>query len=478
MKRSILFIASMLAIGGSFSVNAAHQAYLAQRPSWLPAVQRFVKHVAAKRHWGVIIARAHGKVLYQYRPNASFVPASTQKLLTAVAAVQTLGKDFRFRTTVWQSGVVEKGVLHGDLSMRFMGDPSLTHADLQQLLRHAIQRAGIRQIQGHINLDISWQNGPAYAPGWMWDELSYGYAAPMSAMVIDENKFHLALLPNAQSKRPRLQTNLPGKVATFHNQVRLTARRVKQCPLVVYSSANNDYHLSGCVPRLRSGYRSSLAIRQPSRYARALLRATLKQLKVTVQHGIRVHARTVSARRVAVHVSAPLSVLVRHCLKDSDNMIANALSFAVAAKRLGSPVSWQRAEKAMQAVLQPIVRHDISQWHWVDAAGLSRYNMLTPAMLDHTLRYIDAHPALRTVILPALPVWGRDGTLAGRLQHMDLRNQIHAKTGTMTGVSALAGWLRDQNHTYRITLLMNGSPEKAKANHRLEATLLTRIMRG
>ncbi|MCD8475930.1 MAG: D-alanyl-D-alanine carboxypeptidase/D-alanyl-D-alanine-endopeptidase, partial [Shewanella fodinae] len=113
------------------------------------------------------------------------LPASTQKLLTAVTAWQVLGEDFRFHTRLFTTGHIKNGVINGDIYLQFSGDPRLTRAQLAQMATK-LAATGVQKIAGKVvlvgNNDSQWQ-----APGWVWDDLGICYAAPVSAFVIDQN---------------------------------------------------------------------------------------------------------------------------------------------------------------------------------------------------------------------------------------------------------------------------------------------------
>ncbi|WP_304985633.1 D-alanyl-D-alanine carboxypeptidase/D-alanyl-D-alanine endopeptidase [Coxiella-like endosymbiont] len=135
-----------------------------------------------------------GRVLFNKRAEyLLYTPASTQKLFTAVAALYYLGDDYQFVTALLTSGTVKGNILQGDLILKFSGDPELTTEDLNQLIEK-LQELGIRRINGRFLIDNADYNDVPYPPGWMWDDLSYGYTAPVNAIIIDRNKLLLYIL--------------------------------------------------------------------------------------------------------------------------------------------------------------------------------------------------------------------------------------------------------------------------------------------
>lgn len=113
------------------------------------------------------------------------LPASTQKLLVAAAALKGLGSDYRFTTSLYRRGKVTQGVLHGDLLFAFDGDPTLSRTQLASLLEQAKQ-SGINKVQGDVLL-LGQPQRLSRASGWAWDDLGICYSAPVSSYIIDGN---------------------------------------------------------------------------------------------------------------------------------------------------------------------------------------------------------------------------------------------------------------------------------------------------
>ena len=420
---------------------------------------------------GMIVRDAKtNQVIYSRQSQHLFSPASTQKLFTAVAALSYLGADFRYPTTLLTHGTIKDHTLLGDLTIQFSGDPEFTVEDLNSLIAQ-LKKQGIQHIAGHVYIDHSAYGGVPYPPGWMWDDLSYSYAAPLDAIIIDQNKFVLRLVPaKTQQRSPQITALLPDAVVEISNQVITTSKYNKKCPLTIYSDLHNHYQLAGCLSRHWGSQFRSLAIRNPVPYAIALIRKALANNHITYQQ-IAIHTLSPGATLLATHQSPPLSELLQEMLKNSDNLTADSLLKKIGQKYYKEPGTWQNGLSALKKILQP-TGIDFKHCLINDGAGLSRYNLVTPKQFSQLLYYAYQHPPIRDTLMKALPIGGHDGTLIARMHNAAHGQRVHAKTGTMTGVSALAGYLRTQHHdTLIFTIMINGFIGKARPANHLEDRL-------
>lgn len=469
---------SCLAVGIIGSTLPALAAIRPYSPQTIHGVSRDINQVMgqvdAQYPWAAMVMDATtGQLIYARRADEWMTPASTDKVLTAIAAVKELGANYRFKTQLLTHGAIQEGVLHGSVTLRFSGDPVFTHTDMQHLLAK-LKQAGIHRITGSVRLDQQARSPIPYGPGWMWDDLSYGYSAPMGAMIIDENSFLLTVGSSSSriNGRPVLKAQLPNGVVTFHNHAHVSRKRHHDCPLLVYSTVDGHYNFSGCVPKTRQARYEKLAIRNPNQYATVLVRESLKDLHIPFNGHVKIRRTQAHSRLLAVHASPPLSHLVRDMLKESDNMIANALLEAVGAHYYHEQGSWDNGARAEKALLSPMLGFSASDWRIVDGSGASRYDLLSPHVLVTLLQAVYAEPHVASVILPALPSAGKDGTLAGRMRASGVRGKVHAKTGTMTGVSALTGFVhRPDKHVWVFAVMTNGLVHKASMAHVWEDAL-------
>jgi len=398
---------------------------------------------------GVEIKRLdNGHIIYQNNAHQFYTPASLVKLFTATAALQFLGPDFTFDTRLFSNSVPSPtGVLTGDVLLRFSADPTLTTDDLTALITH-LKALNFNTIKGNFYIDDTAFNSETYGPGWMWDELNLCYAAPVTSIIVDKNCLHATIKPSDNIGLPAsltLDQPAKGLVSLFNNTLTEKAGR-SDCALHLKSSTLNSYSLSGCLPQKTAPKVLNIAIKNPRAYTKLLIKQLLKAQHIDLQGPIKFQKLAPGYQQLAVHHSQPLKQLLTEMLKHSDNLIAGALHKTLGAKYFHKPGGWENGTQAIEKILAPKTQIAFQKTRLKDGAGLSRYNLITPHKIDQLLDYLYHTPALNSVLLPALPIAGVDGTLEHRMQHKKAFGRVRAKTGTMTGVSTLAGYTHSQNH--------------------------------
>lgn len=460
----------LLAISGWASGKPVHHSY--HPKSLRQGLQHILNSAHPDANIGIIVRDAKtDKVIFSRHSYHLYTPASTQKLFTAVAALRYLGPHFRFKTALLTRGKIKNHILNGNLIVKFGGDPELTSKDVRKLIT-ALKKRGVHRIKGHVYIDNTAYGHVPYPPGWMWDDLSYSYAAPLNAIIINHNKFVLRLIPSKKIHHPpKIIPMLPDGVIYLNNEVTTTSKYSKKCPLTIYSDLHNHYRLAGCLNKSWGKQYRSLAIRNPLPYAMALIRKALQDNHITYKHYIRARKTPRHTIVLAKHSSPPLSQLLKEMLKTSDNLTADSLLKKMGQRYYKRRGTWETGLNALKKILKPT---GINFKHCLinDGAGLSRYNLITPRQFSKLLYYAYHHPIIRKTLLMALPIGGKDGTLISRMHHAAKGQRVHAKTGTMSGVSALAGYIRTQHHgTLTFTIMINGFVGKATPSNYFEDRL-------
>ncbi|WP_344266191.1 D-alanyl-D-alanine carboxypeptidase/D-alanyl-D-alanine endopeptidase [Actinomadura napierensis] len=338
----------------------------------------------------VVVDAKTGRALFEQRADQPATPASTTKLATTVAALATVGPSHRITTQVVRG-------TGGGIVLVGGGDPTLTalparadaghppYASLLDLAKQtatALKASGVTRVR--VDYDASAYQGPRTAAGWKPNYLPEGELAPVTALTVDEGR----VSPADPSKRSRVAD--PPSVA------------------------------AGIFARLLT--RDGVA-------AKAGRKATAQQ----------------GAARLGAVQSPPLSALIEHLLTESDNDVAEAVARQVALK-LGRPATFA---DAAQAVRQTLAKLGVTQGVSVnDGSGLSPRNRITPLALARIIALAadPAHPQLRSVIT-GLPIAGFSGTLKPPRYTVAASQGgagvVRAKTGTLAGVSTLAGLTYD-----------------------------------
>lgn len=411
-----------------------------------------LKELPKTSHYSAMIydVAKHQTVL-SHQADVMMPPASTSKLLTAIAAILKLGSAFHYDTRLAITGTLKRHTLFGNVWLTFSGDPSLQLDDLLRIFQ-SLRRHGIHRIQGKVLLAGKPLAQQSYGPGWMWDELSACYAAPVSVFTVNENCAQFQFKQRAKHQhRFHLLPKIPGGVQVV-NQVKWRKQCQQNSPVRLSYRGHDAYLWRGCSRQKK--WHDSLAVRNTRRWSAAAVRLALKKSHISVSKGVQVTHRTpkqlVWQQSFA---SQPLSSLIRKVLKVSDNLYSSRIFLSLAGPiKLGG--RWQQAAKALHQIILDWSGESVMM---VDGSGLSRLNQLSSQQLVNVLLKVYKTPKLFDVIAPALAILGVDGTLKHRVVKMAKDVQIIGKTGGMTGVDTIAGYvITHKKVRYIYALMMYG----------------------
>ncbi len=449
-------------------------------PSWANAIslpekqhiQRSVNQlIVGKRasQIGVLVQSLDtGEVIYERSPYRAMAPASTQKLLTAIAALTYLGPNFSFNTALLtDASSIRNGVMEGNLSVKFSGDPSLTATDVNNLFQQ-LAAQGVRRIQGSVFVDNGDYSKEPYGAGWVQKDFMYHYAAPVNAIIINENSFNLRLKPSQLHQRAVVSSNLPPHAASFQNNLITTTSR-GSCPINIQGDQHNHYSVSGCIVQKWGIQSTLLAVKDPSSYAKSLISLALQENNIRLDGSIRLHYDKDARRLLVSHESAPLKILIIRMLKKSDNLFANTLLKKLGQLYFNTTGTWSNGAQALKDILTRATHVDFKNSVILDGAGLSPYNLVSPYQLSAALTYAYHNPKIASYLLPALPLAGVDGTLKYRMHSFSPRLPVRGKTGTLQSVSSLAGYITTaRKHHLSFVIMVNGYKGKCYPYTRLQ----------
>nr|WP_073580331.1 serine-type D-Ala-D-Ala carboxypeptidase [Vibrio quintilis] len=370
------------------------------------------------------------------RSDTFYPPASTMKLLTALAAKLELGDQFRFRTNLLQS--------QDDLILQFSGDPQLMTADLKHLL-HQLKKKGIHTIQGNLWLDNSLFAGYERAIGWPWDILGVCYSAPSSVITLDKNCVpgSIYTLPNGKT-RVYIPEQYPIHISTQARTVSQQEKRQQLCDLELHADQENHYLLSGCIKERAKPLPLKFALQNTDLYTKRTVYKILSQLNIRLLGEVRLGKPPfphTSIQKIAHHDSKPLSELIKVMLRKSDNLIANNLTKMLGHQFFLQPGSFANGTEAIKQILLSKAQLDLQNAQLVDGSGLSRNNRLTANQMASVLRYIWQHDK-ELHLISSLPVAGKNGTLKYRrsMQMSSIKGHLAAKSGSIYGSYNMAGY--------------------------------------
>jgi D-alanyl-D-alanine carboxypeptidase/D-alanyl-D-alanine-endopeptidase (penicillin-binding protein 4) len=397
-----------------------------------------------------------GEVLYQRDPGRLMMPASNMKIVTLAAAARVLGWDYRFKTTLETTAPIEGGILKGDLFVRGSGDPTINSRDgragaLVTEWVTALHAAGIQQIDGRIIGDDQRFDDEGIGPGWAWDYLQYGYAAPVGALQFNEDLATLTIAPAAQPGVPAVVSLTPGSGLTLLTRVSTGAS--DSTTEVNYRRRLDDpvLEVTGAIAAGSQPTERTVAVVNPTMFFAQALKDSL------IEHGVPVTGQAVDLDDVAAALvtntadrrvlassdSPPLRAIATVLMKVSQNLYAETLLKAIGAARGGLGTF----EGGLAAVRAELTAMGVPEdgYILVDGSGLSRYNYLAPSTITLILEKMYQDERHHDPFLATLPIAGKDGTISTRLRHTRAEGNALAKTGSISNARSLSGYLRTRD---------------------------------
>jgi serine-type D-Ala-D-Ala carboxypeptidase/endopeptidase (penicillin-binding protein 4) len=405
----------------------------------------------ARASWGVVIQSLdNDQVLYRRNAERLFLPASNLKLLTAAAALVRLGPDFRWTTTVLGRGPRRGDTLAGDLSVVGRGDPTFSadamgdSSDVLRSLRpfaDSLKARGIRVVRGRVVGDASLFTDPPLGRGWAWDDLDADYSAPVGALQFNESVAWIMAAPGGAPGQSVALTLQPPAAGLRLFSTATTAPADSTASRLHWSRApfSDSVSVSGSLPAGHAPVRLPVSVPDPERYFTAALTEALADSGIAVL-GDTAAADSAPPDTLFVWHSPPLSAVLPLFLKPSQNQIGETLLRTLGAEA-GGAGSVDSGRAVIRAVLTGFgVPPDA--YVLEDGSGLSRYDFVAPEALAQVLGALYRRPDF-PALYAALPIAGVDGTLATRLVGTAAAGNVHAKTGSLTGVRSLSGYVRD-----------------------------------
>lgn len=435
----------------------------------------------ARAFWGVeVVSLDSGKTLYSKNADKLFIPASNTKLFTTAATMGLIGPDYRFKTTIETTGVIDKyGRLSGDLIIVGRGDPNLSGRTLPYNLRterkmppiqvleqlaDQIAARGVKVIDGDIVADDSFFAFERYGGGWAVEDTISEWGAPVSALTINDNLMFVSILPAANPGEKAFVSIQP-----FPEYYRVDNRVMTNPPGTgprrIYISrepGSDRLTIYGNIPLDDLGASDALAIEDPADFASKLMYSLLSKRGITIYGRTRTkHTEVASLSTLTVtsiagggasreltpqvppplllatYESQPVAQDLRVINKVSQNLHAELMLRLLGREKGSSGTIDGGLEVVRSFLLQAGIRPD--EYALYDGSGLSRQNLASPQAIVKLLTYVSKQPWADAYI-DTLPVAGVDGSLAYRFKDPSAMGRVKAKTGTLGHVNSLAGF--------------------------------------
>ena len=446
MKRLTLFsalVASVFFIAGCSSVVR-----LVRGPSSLERFQDNLDALLSDSIFSAtkcgieIISLGNGETLYERDADMLLRPASNMKLLTTSAALSLLGKQFSLNTRLYADTLITDSVEHGNIYIKGYGDPDFNSAQLQELLS-TIRTRGIKRIEGNIIGDAGYFDNRNWGVGWMWDDEPFGFAAYNSPLSINRNCVEVTVNPGVMpGDSARVAIDPPTRYVSVENHATTAMDTIPGSIEISRKFAEklNVITVNGAIPRNATPQKDLITVLNPELYFLTLAQEELGRQHIEFSGKLLLDSVRHNAVLLAQHVQ-PIDSMMTYLNKVSDNLSAENTLKILGAEQYGVPGTTQHGIWAVNRFLNN-VGVDTSKFLMVDGSGVSHYNLLTPNIYIKLLRGMYSRKDVFDLFYSTLPNAGVDGSLETRMKNTPAQNNLHAKTGTISGVSSLAGYVR------------------------------------
>jgi D-alanyl-D-alanine carboxypeptidase/D-alanyl-D-alanine-endopeptidase (penicillin-binding protein 4) len=412
----------------------------------------------------LVADRASGRDLVAANPDAALVPASTQKVLTAVAALSAFGPAHRFVTEVRASRPIGVDGAVGDLFLSG-GDPALTSEQWWRLAAD-LRALGLREVRGDLVLDDGLFDEQRWHPSWS-PVTARAYHAPVSPLAANFGAFRVRIAPGEAPGAPvAAAIDPPVPYLVLVNEARTGKARSKSTLAVEREPqpGSERIRVSGVLPVGTPPDDIWRSVADPLGYAAAVLRFQLEANGIRVAGGVRRGAAAPGASLLLAFEGMPLHDITSLFLKYSNNFIAECLlkwlALGPAPAAGAPPATWAAGAEALRGRLAAL-GVPLGASRIVDGSGLSRANRVSARVLVEALRRGEAAFDAGPELLAGLPIAGLDGTLERRAA--GARGRVRAKTGSLDGVTSLAGFARSARGRELVFALIVNEPRHGDA---------------
>ncbi len=455
---------------GDVSSNLAPTQAVAGKTAGQAIIEALENPILAKAKVGMVAVDLNrGRTIFAYRPNALLNPASVVKLFTGAAALHYLKPEYRFESTVWMKKEdFSGGVLNGDLYVRGGGDPTLVTERLWLWVTE-LHHLGLREVKGDLIIDESFFDQERVGPGFDMENTDFAYMAPVGAMSVNFNAVGVHFRPGDKAGSPAVVSVEPDTPYVALD-AKVTTRKGTGQYLMVGSKAGDQgrrqiLRARGWIGANQQPKVIWRKVDHPPLYAGFTMRDMLLRRGIKVGGGVRVGRVPEGAELFHTFVSRRLSEVLDDLNKYSNNLVAEMILKSLGAVVFKEPGSWANGVEAIQRFLKEEVGIAPDQYLLRNGSGLNDTNRFSAALVVRLLDYIYRTREIAYELIPSLGVSGATGTVRKRLTGEAVHHKVRAKTGTLTGVTALSGYVMSRDRVVvAFTVLVNGltvSPRRA-----------------
>ena len=384
------------------------------------------------------------EIIYRHNKKLLMRPASNMKILTSTTALYFIGPEYNFKTIIAHDGEIDDSVLVGNLYFIGGFDPDFTTEDLDTMVME-LKSEGISQINGNLYGDVSKMDSLYWGNGWMWDDDPSTNFPYMTPLAINDVAIKIVVTSSKVGSKPEVSF-LPGlfNPAFVNDAVTEENDSLKLRVTRDWLNNSDEIVISGGIGIDEEPDTTEINITNINKYFLALAKATLKK------HGISVEGKCDTSTapediEILVEHERPFSEVIVNLNKSSDNLSTEMTLRAIAYKYFGKSASAKKGVKIIDSLIT-IVGLDPEDYRLVDGSGVSHYNLVSVELLNEVLKFFYFEEEdLYQILYDSFPIGGVDGTLKSRMEDSPTLKNVHAKTGTLSGVSSLAGYLTAKN---------------------------------
>lgn len=422
-----------------------------------------------------------GAPLISHNAAKAMNPASVMKLVTTYAALEVLTPAYRWKTEIYRNGLLNNGVLEGDLVIKGYGDPALNVAEFWRLLQQ-VQQQGIRQVKGNLVLDLTMYAPEVSQRPVLDDEPWRAYNANPSALLLNGRNTSFRFAVASPSNKPTVMVaqefELPNIRVINTMQVRKGACNDWRSDLHYTITPQTDgvtVAFSGSLPEQCDERYLELSVLSDTQYVFSSFKKLWAQLGGQFNGQLVLAPVIDGATLVTTWSSPPLDNVVRDINKWSNNVMARQLLLTIALEAGFTPAD----EAGAVLALKQILRQRGLQFPELvleNGSGLSRNERISAEHLAQLLVTAYQRPVM-PVLMASMPILGLDGTTKKRLADGASKGMAYLKTGSLDGVSSIAGYVQDVAGK-RYVLVVMANHNRAAAVRSVQDALLKQLIEG
>lgn len=399
-----------------------------------------------------------GKNVLEHHSNQSAMPASITKLITTATALELLGPDFQFTTTIAYDGTLSNGLLNGNLYIIGSGDPTLgsSYFNDENFLDkwcERLKKIGIKEISGNIIADASIYDNEPISVRWTWEDIGNYYAAGVYGVSVFDNTTHITLSSKELGSTPEIISIRPS-IPNLELFNELKSTKIKIDSAYIYGMPyDNRRWLRGEIPANRERFLIKGDIPNPPLYLAELFKNELVKSNIAVK-GVATDKfpSNVNRRTLFEHQSPTLVEICKITNFVSNNNFAEHIFKQLALQ--SSTVATNSIAKNVLIEFWSIRGINTKGVALNDGSGLSPMNAFPATFVNEILKYM-MHSKNAQQFIETLPRAGVEGTVKNFLTDKPSTCAIHAKSGSMAGVQSYAGYIHTKNEIYSFCVIVN-----------------------